>query len=492
MPHEKVVYIAPMKALARQRVREWTTKFAGVRGRLGGSHNIIKHSKVVVELTGDVAPNIQLLRKSNIIITTPEKWDGVSRGWTQRTRSYVREVIDTHTHTIHTHSHACTHTHTHTHTHAYKQTHTQHVNIVNDALFCYLIILTHTHTHTHTHTYTHTQVGLVIIDEIHLLGADRGPILEVIVSRMRYISARTHTSVRVVGLSTALSNANDLADWLGVNRMGLFNFRPEVRPVPLEIHVAGFPGRHYCPRMATMNKPCYAAITTYSPHKPVLVFVSSRRQTRLTGIDLISFCVQDNNSHKFLHMTAPELKRAMASVHDPHLKQMLGFGIGMHHAGLTQRDRNVVEELYVHRKIQVLVCTSTLAWGVNFPAHLVVIKGTEYYDPKQHRYVDFPITDVLQMMGRAGRPQYDDEGVAVILVHQPKKNFYMKFLHEPFPVESSLKATDVLLAHFNAECVGGTIRSVQVCDVCMCVFVCLCVCVCVLVCLRLCVFVFAL
>ena len=52
--------------------------------------------------------------------------------------------------------------------------------------------------------------------------------------------------------------------------------------------------------------------------------------------------------------------------------------------------------------------------------------------------MDFPITDVLQMMGRAGRPQYDRHGVAVIMVHEPKKSFYKKFLYEPFPVESSL------------------------------------------------------
>lgn len=52
--------------------------------------------------------------------------------------------------------------------------------------------------------------------------------------------------------------------------------------------------------------------------------------------------------------------------------------------------------------------------------------------------MDFPITDVLQMMGRAGRPQYDKHGVAVIMVHEPKKSFYRKFLYEPFPVESSL------------------------------------------------------
>ena len=39
--------------------------------------------------------------------------------------------------------------------------------------------------------------------------------------------------------------------------MGLFNFRPSVRPVPLEVHINGFPGKHYCPRMATMNKPAF-------------------------------------------------------------------------------------------------------------------------------------------------------------------------------------------------------------------------------------------
>lgn len=76
----------------------------------------------------------------------------------------------------------------------------------------------------------------------------------------------------------------------------------------------------------------------------------------------------------------------------------------MHHAGLTESDRYIVEELFVKKLIQVLVTTSTLAWGVNFPAWLVVIKGTEYFDPKEKRYVDMPVTDILQMMGRAGRP----------------------------------------------------------------------------------------
>jgi activating signal cointegrator complex subunit 3 len=66
---------------------------------------------------------------------------------------------------------------------------------------------------------------------------------------------------------------------------------------------------------------------------------------------------------------------------------------------------------------------------------IIDVSGTEYYDGKTHRYVDFPITDVLQMMGRAGRPQFDDSGKAVIMVHDVKKNFYKKFLYEPFPGE---------------------------------------------------------
>uniref|UniRef100_A0A3Q2PUF9 Activating signal cointegrator 1 complex subunit 3 n=1 Tax=Fundulus heteroclitus TaxID=8078 RepID=A0A3Q2PUF9_FUNHE len=378
-PSSKVVYIAPLKALVRERIEDWKVR---IEEKLG---------KKVVELTGDVTPDMRAIAQADLIVTTPEKWDGVSRSW--QNRSYVQKV------------------------------------------------------------------AILIIDEIHLLGEDRGPVLEVIVSRTNFISSHTSKSVRVVGLSTALANARDLADWLGIRQVGLFNFRPSVRPVPLEVHIHGFPGQHYCPRMASMNKPTFQAIRSHSPAKPVLIFVSSRRQTRLTALDLIAYLATEDNPKQWLHQDEREIEDIIATVRDSNLKLTLAFGIGMHHAGLHERDRKTVEELFVNCKIQVLIATSTLAWGVNFPAHLVVVKGTEYYDGKSRRYVDYPITDVLQMMGRAGRPQFDDQGKAVILVHDIKKDFYKKFLYEPFPVESSLLS--VLSEHLNAEIAAGTISSKQ-------------------------------
>ncbi|PIO61532.1 hypothetical protein TELCIR_16944, partial [Teladorsagia circumcincta] len=115
--------------------------------------------------------------------------------------------------------------------------------------------------------------------------------------------------------------------------------------------------------------------------------------------------------------------------------------------------------LFLEKKIQVLIATATLAWGINMPAHLVIVKGTEYFDGKTSKYVDYPVTDVLQMMGRAGRPQFDTSAVAVIYVQDIKKTFYKRFLYEPFPVESSL--LPVLANHVNAEINAGTITSKQ-------------------------------
>ncbi|KAK5293299.1 putative steryl acetyl hydrolase mug81, partial [Cryomyces antarcticus] len=378
-PGSKVVYIAPMKALVRERVQDWGRRLTSQMG--------LK----LVELTGDNTPDTRTIRDADIIITTPEKWDGISRSW--QTRGYVR------------------------------------------------------------------QVSLVIIDEIHLLGGDRGPILEIIVSRMNYIASQKKGSVRLVGMSTACANATDLGNWLGVKE-GLFNFRHSVRPVPLEIFIDGFPEqRGFCPLMQSMNRPTFLAIKQHSPDKPVIVFVASRRQTRLTARDLINFCGMEDNPRRFVRMSEEDLALNLSRVKDEALREALSFGIGLHHAGLVESDRQLSEELFANNKIQILVATSTLAWGVNLPAHLVVVKGTQFFDAKIEGYKDMDLTDVLQMLGRAGRPQFDTSGIARIFTQDSKKAFYKHFLHTGFPVESSLH--NVLDNHLGAEVSAETIATKQ-------------------------------
>lgn len=63
------------------------------------------------------------------------------------------------------------------------------------------------------------------------------PVLEVICSRMRYISSQIERPIRIVALSSSLSNAKDVAHWLGCSATSTFNFHPNVRPVPLELHI---------------------------------------------------------------------------------------------------------------------------------------------------------------------------------------------------------------------------------------------------------------
>jgi len=193
-----------------------------------------------------------------------------------------------------------------------------------------------------------------------------------------------------------------------------------VRPVPLEAYIDGFPSRGgFCERMAIRNKPAFMAIKTHSPDKPVLIFVSSRRQTRLTAQDLVNYVGMEENPKRFLRIDEDLLEGKLDIVRDESLRQALSFGIGLHHAGLTESDRKLVEELFVTNKIQVLVATSTLAWGVNFPAHLVIVKATEYFDAKTNAYKDMDLTDVLQMMGTSGIIKFSPKVVLVVRVSTP-------------------------------------------------------------------------
>lgn len=377
----RAVYIAPLEALAKERYEDWKKKFGEGLGMR------------VVELTGETATDLKLLEKGQIIISTPEKWDALSRRWKQR----------------------------------------KHVQ----------------------------QVSVFIVDELHLIGGQGGPILEVIVSRMRYIASQLENKIRIVALSSSLANAKDLGEWIGATSHGLFNFPPGVRPVPLEIHIQGVDIANFEARMQAMTKPTYTAIVQHAKNnKPAIVFVPTRKHARMTAVDLMTYSSVDSEQKPlFLLKPSEKFDDVVSGIKDPMLKETVQFGVGYLHEGLSSEDQEIVKGLFDADCIQVCVMSSSMCWGVPLSAHLVVVMGTQYYDGRENADSDYPVTDLLQMMGHASRPSKDTSGKCVILCHAPRKEYYKKFLYEAFPVESHLH--HYLHDNLNAEVVVGVIQNKQ-------------------------------
>ena len=126
------------------------------------------------------------------------------------------------------------------------------------------------------------------------------------------------------------------------------------------------------------------------------------------------------------------------------------------------RDRATVERLYAADELWMLVAPASTCWDLDATAKLVCVLGTEAYDGARHRYVDYDVTDVLEMTSKAGRPGgVDDDAACAVFCHAPKQAYLKRALYEPLPVESRLD--DDLHDHVNAEVVARTIESKQDC-----------------------------
>ena len=303
-------------------------------------------------------------------------------------------------------------------------------------------------------------VSLFIADELHLIGGAVGPIMEVVTSRMRYISSQLEKPIRIVGLCTSLANARDLGEWIGATSHGLFNFAPAVRPVPLDIRVTGIDIVNFEARMQAMARPVYSAICQHAPSgEPSIVFVPTRKHAKLASLDLLTFAAADGKPKKFLACDPEDLAPHIDKISDPAVRHALGFGVALLHESMDSDERELVERVFTSGAATVLVVTAPLAWGLTASCKLSVIMGTQYYDAGGAASADYPVTDLLAMMGRAARPLHDDHSVCVLLCHAPRKEYYKKFLYEPFPVESHLD--HFLHDHMAAEIVTRTIETKQ-------------------------------
>ena len=303
-------------------------------------------------------------------------------------------------------------------------------------------------------------VSLFIADELQLIGGRDGPVLEVVASRMRYMASQLETTIRIVGLSASLANARDLADWLGVTPHGLFNFPPSVRPVPLEVHVQGFEVANLEARMAAMSRPAYHAVCRHARDgAPAIVFVPTRRHARMAALDLLTHAAADGAPNRFRQATEEDLAPFLTRAEDAALRHALSYGVGYIHEAQSSEETSLVKTLYDSGAIQVIVATGPCAWGLSSAARAVVVMGTQYYDVTGQGTNDYSVTDLLQMVGRAGRSGVDTSATCILMCHAPRKEYYKKFLFEPLPVESHLDA--VLHDALAAEIVTRTVQNKQ-------------------------------
>jgi pre-mRNA-splicing helicase BRR2 len=288
------------------------------------------------------------------------------------------------------------------------------------------------------------------------------------------MSSQLEKKMRIMGLSTSIANSKDVAEWMGITQANTFNFHPSVRPVSLEIHIQGFDNNNRESRLLSMTKPTFESISKYSKNKAAIVFCSDRKQTRLMALDLISLgtisdestsLVSEDSERRdkrgrsmFLSVPKEQVADLLDMVKEEGLKYVLQFGVGFLHDGLLNHDKNIVRELFNGGIIQVLVVTYNLCWEISdLYSYLAVVVDPERYDGQEHRFVEYSIPVMLQMMGRTSRPAIDDSGKFIVFCHTPKKEYFKKFLYESFPVESHLD--HFLHDHLNAEIIAQTIES---------------------------------
>ena len=282
-------------------------------------------------------------------------------------------------------------------------------------------------------------IQLFIADELHMLGGQSGYVYEIVVSRMHYIRSQTQLPMRIVGLSVPLANARDIGEWIDAKKHTIYNFSTHVRSVPLELHIQSFTIPHFPSLMLAMAKPTYLSILQMSPDKPAIVFVPNRKQARNTTRDLLTACIANDDEDRFLHTDSEQLKPLLERIHEEALAESLSHGIGYYHEALSTSDKRIVKHLYDNGAIQVLVASRDVCWELDCTAHLVIVMGTQYFEGREHRYVDYPLSEVLQMFGKATRPLEDTISRGVLMVPAVKRDYYKKFLAEALPIESHLQ-----------------------------------------------------
>lgn len=254
-------------------------------------------------------------------------------------------------------------------------------------------------------------IGLICVDEIHLLGADtRGATLEA--ALMEYSAA--YPNCEVLGLSASMPNVRELTEWIAsLNKLDTYMVESYYRPVKLTKHYVhiGAGSREEVEEEKISN------ILSYHdqfPDKQFLVVVFNKFFGRKVEAEI--------RKHK--------------------------IPVEFHNADKNKQERFNIEQRFLARDLRDLrtvVCTQTLIVGVNAPAWGVIVTGIRAGGG------DIRAFDLNQAAGRAGRPQFDTEGNAWFLIDtRDRAEFdnHVARIENGEPIESQLNTPANIALHF--------------------------------------------
>ena len=294
------------------------------------------------------------------------------------------------------------------------------------------------------------RVKTIVIDELHSINdPERGPIVELIATRALFMG------LQIIGLSATVGNPHHLAKWLNAELV-----YSEWRPVKL---IEGYYDRHRNEivfedgRVEPVEHDLltHIALRAMNENYQVLIFKQARRQAEQSAAKLAPIVERflEPQERKELQNLISELKSQSSSrIEYESLAPLIQRGVAFHHAGLSSIARKVVEKGFRERLIKIVVATPTLAAGINMPARRVVVYTRRF---ESSQWTRISIAEYKQMAGRAGRPQYDPYGEAII-ADAPTPQVALHYIRGvPENVESKLWNERALRIHVLSTIVSG-------------------------------------
>ncbi len=293
------------------------------------------------------------------------------------------------------------------------------------------------------------EIELVIIDEIHMLNdPSRGPTLEILITQLKEIIP----SAQFLGLSATISNSDELADWLD-SELVISDFRPVklYEGVSFGEKIKFFDKDDY--RISGIEAERSILKDTLKLKKQAIFFTSTRRNAESLA-ERLAITLKQELTGKEKQKLEKVSSNILNTLESPtrqckKLAECVKYGSAFHHAGLMRKQKRLIEDNFREGVIKSISTTPTLAMGVNLPAFRVIVRDTRrYYRGLGNVYI--PVLEYKQIVGRAGRPQYDEYGESILFAKnegEAEKLTDHYIFGEPEKIRSKLSIEPILRMH---------------------------------------------